>query len=154
MLQQRTSVQWYAWIWYFMSHRKMQYIVTPCSASEYRKYDICQGFITGMCQDMSCIRSRPQNHITSHCITPGDVHFSLGLSMGVTIVYGLARIVVSPQYMVQPGCGCHCSIWSGQGVGVTIIFGWARLLMQVSLYILCYKICWSPQQGGPSRYWW
>ena len=65
-----------------MSRMKLQYIVTPRSAPEYRKYDICQGFITGMCQDMSCIRSCPQNHIASHCITLGDVHFSLGVNTG------------------------------------------------------------------------
>jgi len=64
---------------FYVLHMKLQYIVTPCSAPEYRKYDICQPFITGMCWDMSCIHSHPQSHIASHCITPGDVHFSLGL---------------------------------------------------------------------------
>ena len=65
---------------FYVLHMKLQYIVTPFSAPEYCKYDICQPFITGMCWDMSCIHSHPQSHIASHCITPGDVHFSLGVS--------------------------------------------------------------------------
>jgi len=64
---------------YFMLRPKSQHIVMPCSAPEYRKCDICQPFITEMQQYMFRIHSHPQIHITTHGVTPGDVHFSLGL---------------------------------------------------------------------------
>ena len=80
MLQRRTWVRRYAWIWYFMSRTKTQYIVTPRSAPEYRKYDICQPFTTEIWRDIFWIHSHPQIHISPYCVTPGDVHFSLGLN--------------------------------------------------------------------------
>jgi len=40
---------------------------------------------------------------------------------GVTIVYGRARIGVSSYCTVRPGCGHHHSVWSGWGRCVTIM---------------------------------
>jgi len=44
-----------------------------------------------------------------------------GLGVGVTIVYGRARIGVSSYCTVRPGCGHHHSVWSGWGRCVTIM---------------------------------
>ena len=46
---------------------------------------------------------------------------------GVAVIYGPARVQMSPQCMVQPECDCHHNIWSGLSVGVTIVYGWARV---------------------------
>jgi len=50
-----------------------------------------------------------------------------GLGVGVTIIYGWARVTVSPLCTVWPGYRCDNNIQSGLGVGVTIIYGQARV---------------------------
>ena len=53
----------------------------------------------------------------------------LGLGVGDTILYGLARVWVSPWYIVQPGCWCDQDIWSSLSMSVTIVYGLARVVV-------------------------
>ena len=47
-----------------------------------------------MWQDVLCIHSHPQIHNTALDITPGNVHFSLGVMVGMTFSLEMTQLVI------------------------------------------------------------